>query len=645
MQHRLLLLSVLFPLLLAPMLSVSQADVNESLETAFLYVDAIHGSDSNPGTKLLPLQTISAAAALATTNNYNNIGTRVTINPGTYRESVMMTASLRNTSMPITFEAAINGTAVISGAVVYSGWTKDATNPNLYTNAWNNTWGVCAQYTACPYQQEIVMRQEMLIINGVPMTQVLAMSQMRQGTFLVDTTNAIVYVWPPAGTNMSTATVEVATLPQLFTLENMSNIVLRGLTFQYANSCHFTPAVKISNPNNVLLDSDTFQWNNARGLSFADGSYFTVQNSLASHNGDNGFHEVQTLYGLWQSDTTSYNNWRGAQGAYYACGAGGVYFYEAHNDNINGFTTAFNQSWGIHWDTDNENITTTGILASGNLLAGLFVEKDEGPVTFSQAYVCNQTLTTSPGGLALRNSEQVSLTNSVVLNNANSQVAITGTEGGIEVTNWQTGQQYNLITQNFTNTGNTIEATTSSQQVFADAALNGSDWTSFQTTLVSNNNTWWNADSTTPFTVPIPHTKTSVNFSGWQSDTLQDSSSIFAAPSGNPGQACTLTPEPADFWLTADSTSVSTNSSGNAPAVDFTITPLNLTGTVELSLDGISEVPGLTATLSPNSIITPGTTALSIKAAANTAPGTYPITVIATHGSKTRTATISLVVP
>lgn len=205
--------------------------------------------------------------------------------------------------------------------------------------------------------------------------------------------------------------------------------------------------------------------------------------------------------------------------------------------------------------------------------------------------------------------------------------------------------EYNLITQNFTNTGNTIEGTTSSQHVFADPALNGSDWTSFQTTLVSNNNTWWNADYTTPFAVPTPKTNTSVNFSGWQSDTLQDGNSTFAAPSGNPGQACTLTPEPADFWLTADSTSVSTNSSGNAPAVDFTITPLNFTGTVELSLDGISEVPGLTATLSPSSIITSGTTALTINAAANTAPGTYPITVIATYGGKTRTATISLVVP
>ena len=46
---------------------------------------------------------------------------------------------------------------------------------------------------------------------------------------------------------------------------------------------------------------------------------------------------------------------------------------------------------------------------------------------------------------------------------------------------------FNLITSDLTNTGNVIEGVGSSQQVFQDAALGGSDWTSFQTTLSSNN--------------------------------------------------------------------------------------------------------------------------------------------------------------
>src|ERR1700752_1581899 len=65
-----------------------QATVNESLETATLYVDTAKGSDSNPGTQAKPLKTIGAAASAAETNNYSSIGTKVIINPGTYRESV-----------------------------------------------------------------------------------------------------------------------------------------------------------------------------------------------------------------------------------------------------------------------------------------------------------------------------------------------------------------------------------------------------------------------------------------------------------------------------------------------------------------------------------------------------------------------------
>jgi hypothetical protein len=71
---------------------------------------------------------------------------------------------------------------------------------------------------------------------------------------------------------------------------------------------------------------------------------------------------------------------------------------------------------------------------------------------------------------------------------------------------------------------------------------------------------------------------------------------------------------------------------------------LNFTGTVNLTLDGISEVKGLSATLSPSSLATSGTSVLTVTAGTNTAPGTYSITVIANSGSLTRTVTTQLTV-
>jgi len=54
-----------------------------------LYVNAIHpqASDQNPGSQALPFKTIGRAAAAAVANNANQVGTKVLIGAGTYREA------------------------------------------------------------------------------------------------------------------------------------------------------------------------------------------------------------------------------------------------------------------------------------------------------------------------------------------------------------------------------------------------------------------------------------------------------------------------------------------------------------------------------------------------------------------------------
>ncbi|PYX48511.1 MAG: hypothetical protein DMG79_11610, partial [Acidobacteria bacterium] len=238
-------------------ISFGQAKVNESLETAFIYVDAVKGSDSNSGTKTNPLKTIGAAASIAVTNNQNRIGSRITINPGTYRESVTLNSSSKDTSLPITFEAATNGTVIVSGGTLYTGWAHYSANQSIYTNGWLNDWGTCPTISICPFQQDIMQRQEMVAVNNNVLTQVLSLAQMKQGTFYVDERGAQIYVWPATGTNMSTATVEVASSSIIFKINGKSNSVVRGLTFQYANSCRNLGAVYVTGSStNILFDSD-----------------------------------------------------------------------------------------------------------------------------------------------------------------------------------------------------------------------------------------------------------------------------------------------------------------------------------------------------------------------------------------------------
>ncbi len=200
------------------------------------------------------------------------------------------------------------------------------------------------------------------------------------------------------------------------------------------------------------------------------------------------------------------------------------------------------------------------------------------------------------------------------------------------------------MTQNFTNTGNTIQGNDSTQLLFKDSYLVDSDWTSFQSTLKSSGNTWWNSqNSTTPFTVATPKSGSKDNFSAFQGATGQDSSSSFKQPSGNPGAACNLTPVGKDYWITADYAALSVNP-GSGAVFNLTLTPLSFTGTVTLTLDGISEVKGLSATLSASSIKTSGTSVLTVTAGSTTAAGTYSVTVIANNGSNTHTVTVQVTV-
>jgi hypothetical protein len=636
-------LSLFFATVLLSATAFAQANVNESLETAFVYVDGKTGSDSNPGTQALPLKTIGAATAIAASNNSASIGTHITINPGTYRESIALGVS--RTSLPITFQAATNGTVIVSGSQILTGWTQSASNQHLYSSAWNNNWGLCPTVSTCPYREDIVQRQELVAVNGSVLTQVLLYSSLQPGTFYIDSADSLVYVWPASGTNMSIATVEAAVTPVLWSILGSKNVVVRGLTFQYANSCHGSGAVVVSSTStNILFDSDTFQWNNGVGFSIGyPATYFTVENSVATHNGDSGFAISQTNYGLWQSNIASYNNWRGAQGALYGCNSSGVHYSFVHHDTINGLVTMFNQSYGLHWDTDNANISATGIIAASNLYVGVFAEKDEGPIAMTNSYMCSQNSNLSVGGLGFRDTENFSLTNSVLYNNSGGQISLTGVPGGIQVTNWETGQVYNLLNERFTSTGNILEGIDSTQLGFYDGNLGGTDWTTFQSTLTSSNNTWWNGSNSLFFETPAPANNTMNDLSAWQELTRQDMSSTWSTPAGNVAAACTFTPE-TDFWLTVDVPNVTTDASGTA-VFNYTVTPLNFSGTVTLATDGISEVSGLSGTLSATSVRSAGTSALTLHTATSTPPGNYAIVVLATSGNTTHTVTAQLTVP
>ncbi len=623
-----------------------QANVNESLETAFVYVDANTGSDSNPGTQALPFQTIGKAASVAMFNNQHGIGTRVTINPAIYRESLQLKSTASTTSLPITFQASVKAEVEISGADVWTGWQLYSGNPNVYTHAWPYAWGQCPRATTGPTEQAINLRRENIFVNQVPLTQVLTLSQLTPGTFFVDEPNALAYIYPAIGTNVNAANIEVGTRSGLFISDGMTNIVLRGLRFEKGNDCRDNDTVQFNGGNNILIDADGFNWNNAGAFGINGARAFTVRNSLAMHNGQRGFKSYQAKNGAWASDEADYNNWRGAQGGIYGWAGGGFYFFSQHNNAVSNLKMLYNMSHGVHWDTDNANDTAVSLIASSNLLDGLVVEKSEGPLLITKSAVCfNAPIGLYyDGGLALRASTFVTLTGNNIANNYAAQIPLIGIQGGVPmpVTNYETGQLYQLLTTNLTMRGNVVQGLPG-QQLFNDFDQSGTAWTGFQSTLASDRNTWWSNSVAQPFTVPVPNYFTLLDWTNWLSVTGQDTHSTFAAPAVDPTIACQIAPDAADYWFVDFDNGALPVIAGNSAKYTLLLLPVGgFNGQTFFTSNGVSSIPGAALSWSAKSLTGSGSVTFTVKTATSTPKGSYPVTLAAQSGNLTKTVTVFL---
>ncbi len=608
----------------------AQAHVVENQST-YLYVDAATGNDSNSGTVGSPYKTIQAAINKSSTLNRASVGSKVVINPGIYREYVNL-SSYNVTSAPLTVQAAITGTAIIAGSNVLTGWTQES--PTIYSTGWATNLGACPIPNGWPTNfAPIARRSEMVFVDGVPFTETMAYSELVPGTFFVDESANKIYVSPGSSTNMATAIVEAAVRKQTLSMSGRTNVVLRGLVFRHAANCMNNSSASVNGSNNVLIDAVQATSNNWGGLGVFNTTNVTVQNSVASFNGGVGFTSTKDQNTLFNFNESDYNNWRGAQAAYYDWAMGGTKFFQMRSTTVQNHFSYNNQAQGLWFDTDNKDILIDNATLSGNVQAALQIERNEGPITLQNSHLC-----LSGQGVNVLTSSGLTVKNNAFYNNGGTNkyqadIYIAGQTGGIVIADWQTGQSYDLFTTGLVLSGNTFQDTSTGQLVFG-TYLGGSDWTSFWTTLQAGNNTWYHAATTNAF--KIPNGKL-VNIAGWQSAVSSDYSSTWAPPVTSPVAACTApTPSLVDFSVSVDNRAY-TMSAGKAVA------NLNLNsfgnGPVSLRVAGVPS--GVVATLSQQTLVSGSSTLTFISSPAAVAQN-VPITVWANSGSRVHSVTFYL---
>ena len=656
------------------------ASVNESLETASVYVDGQTGNDNNNGSQSSPFKTINKALLIAGTNNQNGMGTQINVNAGIYREQLVFQAS--KTNSPFTLQATTPGTVFVSGADSLPGntWTVSSYGPNIYTNSATSSYiyPACSTPAGWPPVPPIILRREMVFADGTRLNQVLFENEMQPGTFWADAGGSNqIYIRPPAGTNMATADIEVSTASRspLLHTDAVNNFVIRGLTFEYDNSC-VQSGSRITNGTNILIDNDQFLWSNSVGFGLFAGTgtteNITVQNTAANHNGQSGFTGKQVKYVLYQDDQSSYNSWRGALGGFYSYAFDGSDFFLHHNSDFNNLSAYYNVSSGVHFDTDNANDQVTGLQSGGNNEEGLLIEASQGPFLVQNSVVCSNSLVpeSRAANVQIADSSNVTLTGNTFYDGGPEQEYILG--GGRAGTNWeQPTVALVRFNQSLTQTSNTFTGTANQLGFYSyykhspscSVAI-GDMWQTFSSTFSSQSNTWGDTaatDASYPFfdasvlggTVPL---------ATWQSAAPQgvgqDTSSQFVPKAPVPAQCALPQPDISDFWLVlgtrTGAAAIVPQAGGPAIQVPVSLVSLGFTGTVSLSVDTEQAVggavSGVSGSFSPQQVSlsssnppTPIASTLTITTTSATPDGFYPLTVTATDGQRiTRTANFFL---
>lgn len=500
---------------------------------AEIYVDGSSGADTNAGTKEKPLKTISRAAVIASANHWNNIPTTVTINPGTYREFVQISGVNPNVGAPVTFQASKIDSVIISGSDVWTGWREDSATPGRYAHSWPFAFGTCSVPAGWPSLKEIVLRREMVFVNGKLLAQVLSPDQMREGSFYVDNATKTVHIWPEGVSDIAAAVVEVGVRPQLFESYQVPHLTVRGIVFQHANSCISTPqrsAVAIVGATDELIEDSTVQWNNWTGLTLFNVTNSSARRVAVNNNGELGIDGFRIKDLTLEDVEASSNNWRGGWGQFVTWETGGSKFLFVHGAVFKNYKAVNNQGRGIWFDTDNLDITLDQAYLAHNLVNGMLLEANMGPFTITNSKICEN----SQGGVVTNQSESVALTGNVIFDNKVAQIAVYGGPGPRTGTNWETGEKFAAVAQKWSFSRNTIAGVDASQFLFA---IHQSS-TVFFNTLSSDNNTWYNTATANAFQFDSDGRSLSGDLPHWRSVTNQDSRSTFAVPRADPASLC-----------------------------------------------------------------------------------------------------------
>ena len=537
--------STAIPNLVLTVISISslQTPLSEhSVKKVEIVVDCTLGDDTSLGTPDRPVKTVSQAAQLAMFNRRNGISTTITIHPGTYREFVQLTSVGPEMGASIIFQASQAGAVNLSGSDLWSGWQLDPTDSRIYLHPWQYRWGRCEHPSGWPAIKDLGLRREMVFVNDSPMMQALSRKEMKQGSFFLDEADGVIFLWSPSGAKISESKVEVAVRPGVFESDGVSNLSLKGITFEHANSCLSTKptaGVVISGGVNNSLEDSSIVWNNWIGLNYFSSTNSTARRLTVNWNGETGINGFRLKGVTFENVETSHNNWRGAEGQFITWEPSGGKFIRTHGGIFRDYVAIGNQGRGMWFDTDNIDVIIDKATIEQNLVGGIDLEANVGPVTIENSRICGNL----KEGIQNNQTANVTVVRNIIYNNAKSEIMVGDVQSPRTGANWETKGNFSATSDRWMLSENIIVAANHNQFVYGTLRLPGQPPSTFLNTLTSDNNVWFNPETTDAFQLDPgskDHPAQILNFAQWQSTTGQDKHSKFVPPDSSLVGSCTV---------------------------------------------------------------------------------------------------------
>jgi len=259
-------------------------DIDESKIQYVIYVDNQNNAASDSVTGLDPYKPLSTITkALANSEEYlgAGLGVKIAISPGIYRESGLTVKPKGNGNKFLNTELVIEGThpdsVIITGADLWNeGWER--LSNKRWRHQWDysftklNAWGGLLS--------ELGTKREMIFVDDLWMRQVLSIDDLGDNTFYVHDNNYI-YVEVADSIDFENSNKEVSLRgdginapwpPQrlLSVPAEKDKVVLRNLTFRYANMRMQNAGQVYINNWKTIIDNCVVEWSNGFGLQIVE---------------------------------------------------------------------------------------------------------------------------------------------------------------------------------------------------------------------------------------------------------------------------------------------------------------------------------------------------------------------------------------